>query len=155
MASRIDLISGLCYEPEEGQAAPAYALDYLYWLEGLGYVELVKITRGIEKGAPLPQPSTDDLADMPATIRRRIAEALGVPPGRSGAVSASCQKGLNLIARELKKEGVSPPKGRRAELLAVASALAAGAPIRASADVAACVRQAVALIAEVDKHVTK
>jgi hypothetical protein len=124
MASRIELIDTLC--SEEPEAGTPFSLDYLYWLEGLTYPELMKLSRAHEKGADMPlKPSLQDLEEMPATIRRHLAEAMGVPRDKSGefaGANVEKAKTLDTVARSLLRAGVQIPAGR-AELLQVSTVI--------------------------------
>jgi hypothetical protein len=118
----MELIDALCSEEED----TPFTIDYLYWLEGLTYPVLSKLMRAKERGEAMPvSPTPEELDDMPATIRRRLAEAMGVPREKSGefaGANVEKAKTIDSVARSLQRAGVQVPAGR-AELLQVATTI--------------------------------
>ncbi len=143
--------SQLCWD-DDGQGDSPYPLSALGWLESRTYPEVQRILRRLRQGVALPQPSAADRAGDTGSVRADLAQALGVPPVRAPAFGAGCARGLDALARALRREGLPVPATSRQELLATAARIFSG---QNDWNAHTAVRLAAKLIHAVDQHLTQ
>ena len=143
---RFEIIDKLCFE---GEGSP-YPLEALYTLEGLRYVELIKILRASEKGERVPE-----WEELKGAERRDMAKALGADDDAELARRAAA--GFDAVSLAARRSGVKikPVPNNRAELIQMTSAVAIGMACSGNVHKGAATIVTVAeeLLAEIDKRI--